>query len=266
MPIRRVVASLLVCAAGLVAAEVDDVTLTYSYEEVADGRDIHEGIYGSHGAGEFDEWRLHLGLAPAIDLVQLKSTVNGQAYPGPGFVETDLVVSDPAMASQLGLIWVLGDYESGDEGWFSTLGVEFTQRNYRILYGIGSASVPLSLNSMAVHFGMGYGRYLGSRLRYEFEPFVNAGLMWTELDLIDLTIPAPELRVSGGPQIEAGLRNALIWHPAATQTWHLGAALDYRIGYAQTIFHDSSTSGDIRSEARFWWNGFGGSLFYGHKF
>lgn len=266
MPTSRVVASLLACAVGCAAAEVDDVTMTYSYEEVAAGKDIHEGIYGSHGAGEFDEWRLHLGVSPGIDRIQLKTTINGNAYPGPASVETDRVISDPALSPQIGLVWVLGDYERGDEGWFSTLGFEFTRREYKILYGLGAESVPLNLNAVTVHFGMGYGWYLGSRLRYEFEPFVNAGMMWTELDLIDMSIPAPEIRVSGGPQIEAGIRNALIWHPARTQEWHLGAALDYRTGYAQTIFETSGTAGDIRSEVRFWWYGFGGSLFYGHKF
>ncbi len=266
MPIRRVAASLFACAIGCAAAEVDDVTLTYSYEEVAAGRDIDEGIYGSHGSGEFDEWRLHLGLSPGIDRVQLKTTINGNAYPGPASVETDRVISDPALPPQIGLVWVLGDYERGDEGWFSTLGLEFTRREYKILYGLGAESVPLNLNALTVHFGMGYAWYLGSRLRYELEPFVSAGMMWSELDLIDLSIPAPEIRLSGGPQFEAGVRNALIWHPARTQAWHLGASLDYRTGYAQTIFHDSGTAGDIRSEVRFWWYGFGGSLFFGQKF
>ena len=266
MPIRRVAASLFACAIGCAAAEVDDVTLTCSYEEVAAGRDIDEGIYGSHGSGEFDEWRLHLGLSPGIDRVQLKTTINGNAYPGPASVETDRVISDPALPPQIGLVWVLGDYERGDEGWFSTLGLEFTRREYKILYGLGAESVPLNLNALTVHFGMGYAWYLGSRLRYELEPFVSAGMMWSELDLIDLSIPAPEIRLSGGPQFEAGVRNALIWHPARTQAWHLGASLDYRTGYAQTIFHDSGTAGDIRSEVRFWWYGFGGSLFFGQKF
>ncbi len=264
MPIRRVVASLLACAVGLVAAEVDDVTMTYTYEETAAGRDIHEGIYGSHGAGEFDEWRLHLGLAPAIDRVQLKTNINGNPYPGPGAVETDLVVS--ALSPQIGLVWVLGDYEGGDHGWFSTLGFEFTRREYKILYGLGVASVPLDLNSLTAHFGMGYAWYLGSRLRYEFEPFVNAGMMWTDLDLIDLSTSTPDIQLSGGPQIEAGIRNALIWHPARTQAWHLGAALDYRTAYAQTMYDGSGEAGDIRSEVRFWWYGFSASLFYGAKF
>ena len=266
MPTRqvRVVASLLACIVGLVA--VDDVTMTYSYEEVSAGRDINENIYGSHGSGEFDEWRIRLGFAPGLDLVQLKSSVNGAAYPGPGQVETDQVVNSPAMAPQIGMEWVLGDYEGGDEGWFTTLGLEYTQREYTILYGLGAASVPLKLNSVTISFGMGYGWYLNSRVRYEIEPFINAGMMWTELDLIDLSVPAPEIQVSGGPVIEGGLRNALIWHPARTQAWHLGAALDYRTGYAQTVYHSSGTAGDVDSEVRLWWHGFCYSVFYGAKF
>ena len=266
MPNRpvHVVASLLACVAGLVAA--DDVTQTYSYEEIAAGRDIHEGIYGSHGSGEFDEWRLHLGVAPGLDRIQLKTTINGDPYPGPGIPETDRVVNKPAMPPQIGLVWVLGDYERGDEGWFSTFGVEYTRREYKILYGLGTATVPLNLDSLTVNIGMGYAWYLGSRLRYEFQPFVNAGIMWTELDLINLTDRVPELRISSGPVIEGGLRNALIWHPARTQAWHIGGALDYRTGYAQTIFRNSGPEGDIRSEARFYWYGFCASLFYGAKF
>ncbi len=266
MPTRpvRIVVSLIAGIAGLVA--VDDVTLTYTYEEVAAGRDIHEGIYGSQGAGEFDEWRVHLGVAPGIDRIQIKSTINGDPYPGPGAIESDKVVNSPALPPQIGVVWVLGDYQRGDEGWFSTLGFEFTRREYKILYGIGAASVPLNLNAITAHFGMGYGWYLNSRFRYEFEPFVNAGLMWNELDLLDMSIPAPEVRISAGPIIEGGLRNVLVWHPARTQAWHLGATVDYRTGYAQSIFHDSGAAGDINSEVRLWWYGFGYSVFYGHKF
>ncbi len=266
MPTRqaRVVASLLACIAGLVA--VDDVTMTYSYDEVAAGRDIKEGIYASHGSGEFDEWRLRFGLAPGIDRVRLKSTVNGLPHPGPSAVENDGVVNSPAMAPLIGVAWVLGDYDRGDEGWFATLGVEYTRRRYTIRYGLGVASVPLKLSAATISVGMGYGCYLSSRLRYEVEPFINAGMMWSELDLVDLSIPAPEVRVSGGPVIEGGLRNALIWHPARTQAWHLGAALDYRYGYAQTAYRDSGTYGDINSEAQFWWYGFSYSVFYGMKF
>lgn len=267
MPTRpvRVVASLLACAVGI-AAEVDDVTMTYSYEETAAGRDIHEGIYGSHGNGEFDEWRLHLGVAPGMDRIQLKTSINGNAYPGPAAVETDRLVNDPPMPPQIGLMWVLGDYDSADEGWFNTLGGEFTRRNYKIIYDIGAASVPLNLSALTLHFGMGYAWYLGGRVRYELEPFVNAGMMWTDLDLVDMTIPAPEVKVSGGPVIEGGLRNALIWHPGSSQSWHLGGALDYRTGYAQTIYNSEDAAGAVRSEVRFYWYGICGSIFYGHKF
>jgi hypothetical protein len=260
----RAVATLIACAAVLGAA--DDMISTYTFEEVADGRDIHEGIYGGHGDGEFDEWRLHLGVAPGLDRIQLKSTINGSAYPGPPSVETDKVINNPALSPQIGLEWVLGDYDRGDQGWFYSMGVEYTRREYKVLYALGTASVPLKLNAVAVQFGMGYAYYLTSSLRYEFEPFATVGLMWNELDLIDLSIPAPTTRMSAGPLVEAGLRNALIWHPGGTQSWHLGAALDYRTGYAQTIYNESGAAGDVRSEVRLWWYGFGGSLFYGQKF
>jgi len=258
----RIVASLLACSAGLVAVD----NATYSYDELAAGRDIHDDIYSKHGGGEFDEWRIHLGYAPAIDRAQLKSTVKGQAYPGNGYAETDKVVSSPALSPQIGLEWVLGDYEGGDYGWFATLGLEYTRRNYRILYGLGTASVPLRMDVVTAKIGMGYGWYLNDSLRYEFEPFVDAGMMWTELDLIDLSLPAPTVRVSGGPTIEGGLRNALIWHPGRTQSWHLGVTLDYRAGYAQTIFHTSGPDGDVDSEVRFWWYGFCSSVLVGAKF
>ncbi len=267
MPHRpiRVVASLLACIAMAAAAD-DDVTLGYSYEDIAAGRDIHEGIYGSHGSGEFDEWRLHLGIAPGIDRIQLRTSINGDPYPGPGVVETDRVINDPALAPQIGVEWVLGDYERGDQGWFSTFGLEYTRRDYKILYGLGASSIPLRLNALTAQFGMGYGWYLSNQFRYELEPFVSGGMMWTDLDLIDLSIPAPVVKVSGGPVVEGCLRNALIWHPGNTQGWHLGAALDYRVGYAQTIYNDTGAAGDVRSEVRFWWYGFGTSVFYGAKF
>ena len=45
------------------------------------------------------------------------------------------------------------------------------------------------------------------------------------------------------------------------------AALDWRTGYAQTIYNaEDATLGNIRGEVRLWWYGFGGSLFYGQKF
>lgn len=268
----RVVATLLACAGALAAGdavpETDiDVTRSYSYDEIAEGRDIHEGIYGSHGDGEFDEWRIHLGVSPGLDRVQIKSNINGNPYPGPAFVETDRVVNDPALPPQIGLVWVLGDYERRDGGWFYTLGLEYTRRDYQILYGIGADSVPLRLNAVAAHLGMGHAWYLHPRLRVEVEPFAAVGMMWNELDLIDLSIPAPEKVWNGGPLIEGGIRSAVVWHPARTQSWHLGAALDWRTGYAQTIYNaEDATLGNIRGEVRLWWYGFGGSLFYGQKF
>lgn len=260
----RVVATLIACVTALAA--MDDVTSEYTFEEVAQGRDIHEGIYGNTGDGEFDEWRLHLGTAQNLDRIQLKSKLNGDPYPGDPSTETDRVVSNPTFSPQIGLIWVLGDYERGDQGWFYTLGLEYTYREYQILYALGTNSVPLKLHTVAAQLGMGYAWYLTSRLRYEFEPFLTLGVMWSELDLLDLSIPAPEKRSSAGPVIECGIRNALIWHPAATQAWHLGAAVDYRSGYAQTTFADTGEFGTINSEVRMWWYGFGASVFYGAKF
>jgi hypothetical protein len=267
MPSRQVaaVATVIACTAAALSA-ADDITLTYTYEETAEGRDIHEGIYGSHGAGEFDEWRLRLGLAPGMDRVQIKTDINGQPYPGPGDVETDKVINDPALPPRIALDWILGDYERGDSGWFASLGIEYTRREYQILYGIGAASPPLNLHALNLRVGMGYAWYLTNRFRYEFEPYLSGGLMWTELDLIDLSVPAPAIEVSGGPVFETGVRNSLIWHPAKTQAWHLGASVDYVYGYAQTIYESTGSAGDIRSEVRFWWYGLGYSLFYGAKF
>lgn len=267
MPNRTVcAASLLILAAGLAAGEADDVTLSYSFEDVAAGRDINEGIYGSHGAGEFDEWRLHLGLAPGFDRIQLKTTVNGAAYLGDEAVEKDKVLNDPPLPPQIGLVWVLGDYEAGDQGWFTTFGLEYTRRSYQIIYQIQVLSNELDLQSLTVHLGMGYGWYITSRFRYEIQPFINAGLLWTDLDLVDMDSMTPSIESDSGPLIEGGLRNSLIWHPGNSQAWHLGLSLDYRTGYAQTIFQDEGAGGTVRSEVRFWWYGFGGSLFYGHKF
>jgi len=262
----RVAASLLAIAAGLAAGEADDVTLSYSYEDTAAGRDINEGVYGSHGAGEFDEWRLHLGLAPGFDRIQVASSLNGDPYFGNSLVETDRVLNDPALPPQIGLVWVLGDYEGSQEGWFATLGLEYTKRDYQIIYEIKVLSQELSLQSFTAHLGMGYAWYLGSRFRYEIEPFVNAGIMFTDLDVVDLASSTQSMESNSGPVIEGGLRNALIWHPAATQSWHLGFALDYRVGYAQTIYQQTDGTDEWRSEIRFHWYGFGGSLFYGHKF
>jgi len=265
------VATLISCACALGAA--DSVTSEYSFEELSNGRDIHEGIYGSNGDGEFDEWRLHLGYAPALDRIQLKGKVNGDPYPGPPAVETDKVISDPAVSPQIGLVWVLGDYARGDQGWFYTLGLEYTHREYQILYGLGTLSNELKLNAVSARMGMGYAWYLNPHLRYEIEPFLAVGVMWNELDLLDLSAKSPTIRSSSGPLIEGGLRNALIWHPASTQAWHLGVALDYRSGYAQATFHDKQTSTSngatddtLDSEVRMWWYGFGASLFYGRKF
>lgn len=260
----RVVVTLIACVTAMAAA--DDVTSEYTFEDVARGRDIHEGIYGSAGDGEFDEWRLHLGTAPNLDRIQLKGKLNGDPYPGDPYVETDRMVSDPAFSPQIGLTWVLGDYERGDQGWFYTLGIEYTYREYQILYALGTNSVPLKLHTFAAQLGMGYGWYLNPRFRVEIEPLLTAGIMWNELDLLDMNVPAPSVRSSTGPMIEGGLRGSLIWHPAATQAWHLGTSVDYRSGYAQTTFHDTGTFGTLDSEVRLWWYGFGASVFYGAKF
>lgn len=267
MPLRRPVrAAVMLIACAVAAGAAEDITSEYTYEEVAGGRDIHEGIYGSTGDGEFDEWRLHLGTAPNLDRVQIKNKLNGAAYPGDPYVETDKVVSEPSYSPQIGLQWVLGDYDRADEGWFYTLGLEYTYRQYRILYALGTNSSELPFHSLSARVGMGYGWYLTPRFRFEFEPFVALGIMWNELDLIDLAVPRPENRSSNGPIIEGGVRTSLIWHPAATQAWHLGAALDYRSGYAQTTFADSGDFGTVTGEMRLWWYGFGGAVFYGAKF
>lgn len=266
MPSRRLVSAAVTLFAAASACGAADITSGYSFEEVADGRDIHEGIYGSASDGEFDEWRLHLGTAPNLDRIQLKSKLNGAPYPGDPAIETDKVVSEPTFSPQIGLQWVLGDYERADQGWFYTLGLEYTFRQYRILYALGTNSSELTLHTLAARLGMGYGWYLSERFRFEFEPFVSAGVMWNELDLLDLSVPQPENRSSTGPVIEGGARASLLWHPAATQTWHLGAAVDYRSGYAQTTFHDSGDAGTLDSEVRLWWYGIGASVFYGTRF
>ena len=260
----RVVASLLACSVGLFAA--DDVTMEYTYDELAAGQDIHEGLYGSQGSGEFDEWRIHLGVSPSIDRVQVKSNSNGQAYPGPKFVETDKVINDPIMPRQIGLTWVMGDYASANEGWFVTLGLEYTWRTYSILYANGTDSSNLKVNSLAMHFGLGYAWYINPNLRYEIEPFVSPGMLWTTLEVRDPASEDVGLEAQGGAMFEAGLRNALIWHPAHTQAWHLGLSIDYRTGYGQVIYNDNTIAGPVHNEARFFWYGLCGALFYGHKF
>ena len=267
MPIRPVGVALTLLACASVAAAAD-VTDEYSYEDIAAGRDIHEGVYAKLSGGEFDEFRLQLGVAPGIDRVQVSSSINGAAYPGPALKETDRAYNDPALPTQIALTWILGDFDEPDQGWYYSLGLEFTQRQYLVLYGVGSESSELDLNALALHIGMGYAWYLDPRWRVEIEPFVAAGLMWTELDLFDVseTTPLPANKRSDGPLIEAGLRTALVWHPQATQEWHIGAALDYRAGYAQTHYKNSGPGGDVESEYRLWWYGFGASLFYGQRF
>lgn len=266
MPSRQVAAVATVIACTGVLAALDDVTLTYSPDEIADGRDIDEGIYGSHGSGEFDEWRLRLGWGPGMDRIKLKQEINGAPYPGPSRIEEDHVANDPVVAPTIGLQWVLGDYDSADQGWFSSIAIEYARRDYTIIYTFGAESVPLTLQAVTVYAGMGYGWYLNSRLRYELEPFVGAGMMWAELDLVDLDQGIPAVQASGGPVVEGGLRNALIWHPARTQGWHVGASLDYRMGYAQTNFDDEGAIGTLRSEAQFYWAGLGAMFFVGGKF
>lgn len=262
--------TLVVLLAGISSAAAadggSDMSLEYTYEEQAAGKDIHEAIYGSHGDGEFDEWRLHLGAAPGLDRIQLKTLLNGQPYPGPGYPETDRVINEPFLAPQIGLTWVLGDYERADQGWFYTLGLEYTRRDYTILYGLGADSAELRLNAVTAGVGMGYAWYLNPHWRFEINPFATMGAMWNELDLIDTQLNVPNIRRSRGVVVEVGVRNSLIWHPAKTQEWHLGGAVDYRSGYAQTIFHDENPGGKIDSEVRLWWYGFGYSIFYGQKF
>ncbi len=255
----RCAASLLACAGVLVAAD------NYSYDDLSKGNDINEGVYGSHGGGEFDEWRLTLGLAPGIDRIRIKTEVDGAAYPGPAAVENDRVYNDPALAPQIGLLWVLGDFQGPDHGWFYTLGLEYTRRDYTIIYELGAESQELTLQALTAQVGMGYAWYMGPSWRYEFEPFVSVGLMWNEMDLIDLASQQPTTETAPGPVFEGGIRNALIWHPGS-QEWHIGVAVDYRVGYATSSYVANTLNGNVESKVELNWHGFGSALFYGHKF
>ncbi|MEK7413226.1 MAG: hypothetical protein AAB263_07905 [Planctomycetota bacterium] len=274
MPVRPVplVASLLASVAALVAAEQPpvprrpDITRDMSYEDWLAGRDIKEQIYGSAQSGEFDEWRFHIGWVPGIDRVQVKSTVGGTAYPGPVNVETDRTLNNPVFGTTLEAEWILGDFDHERDGWFYSLGFEYYERRYKILYAVGANSPDLTMIATGVGVGMGYAWYLTPHWRYEIQPKLTLGLVWNQIDLLDLELANQSNKTGTGPYIELGLRQALIWHPANTQRWHLGASLDYRAGYAQTSYRTQTVLGDTNSEVRLWWAGFGATLFYGQRF
>lgn len=261
----RICATLLVCAGGLAAVDAD-VTRDYTWEEMQAGKDIHEDIYNSLSSGEFDEWRFRLGIHPGIDRIQVKSEISGTAYPGPAYAETDKVVNDPAVATAMSLGWILGDFDSATQGWFYGLSLDYVKRTYRILYAIGTGSTDLDLHALGVGMQMGYAWYTGPRVRFEVAPVVGVGIIWNELDLVSLESGYQQNKLGIGPYVEGGVRGAVVWHPAKTQAWHLGAELDYIAGYGQTMFHDKGPLGTLDSEARLWWLGFGASVFYGHRF
>lgn len=268
-PARNCALLLVVCATGLAAAE-NDASRDYTWEELQAGRDIKEGIYNRLSGGEFDEWRLRIGLHPGLDRIQIKNKIAGIAYPGPAYVETDRVVNDPGLPMDARLSWILGDFDAEDQGWFYGLGLDYVGRNYRVLYGVGTGSTDLALYTAGVNLQMGYAWYLGSRVRLELAPTMGFGLMWNQIDAVNLQTGYQENRLGAGGYFELGGRAALVWHPARTQAWHLGLELDYTGGYGQTSFNtkDNSTGTElaIDSEVRLWWVGFGAGLFYGRRF
>jgi hypothetical protein len=268
MPFRsaRIVASLAVCV-GLLAA-VDEVPLEhkYSYDDLAAGRDIHEGVYGGTTSGEFDEWRLNLGLAPGVDVIQVKNKLNGVPSPGPSFVESDKVINSPALATNAQIQWVLGDFDRADRGWFYTIGLDYVLRSYTIRYANQTNSPQLDLHAIGLHLGIGHAWYLSPSLRYELEPFVGGGAFITELDAVSTQTGNAKVSTTLGSVAEAGVRQSIVWHPGDTQTWHVGASFDYRTGYAQTTFHDKGPIGNYDTEVRLWWWGIGTSIFYGCRF
>ena len=273
MPVRldRIVAAMVACVGVLAAVDQPDprereIGHDYTYEDIAAGKDIHEGVYHGLSGGEFDEWRIRLGTLPALDRVQVKSTVAGAAYPGPVSVETDKTISKPPFAVDIQIEWILGDFDKTKEGWFYSLGFEYYERDYKILYAVGASSPALHLFSTGVSVGMGYARYVTPHLRYEIEPMMTAGLVWNQIDLIDLAQANQDNKLGTGPYIEGCLRQSLVWHPGKTQGWHVGVSLDYRGGYAQTSYRTQTSLGDLNSEVRLWWVGFGGSIFYGRRF
>lgn len=261
----RIAATLLACAAGLVAAD-DLGGTTYSWDELQRGKDIHEDIYNSLSGGEFDEWRLGITMAPVLDRIQLKSDINGQPYPGPVAVETDRAFNDPFMAPGLSLAWVLGDFDREDQGWYYAFGLDYTRRQYHILYAIGTESNLLTSHQMGVSFEAGYMWYVHPNWRVELAPRLAGGLMWNQVDSIDMNSGLSATPFSQGYYIEAGGRAALAWHPSGSKAWHIGLGMDYRSGYGQVIFNDEGALGTTRTEARMWWYGFGYSLYYGHRF
>lgn len=262
-------ALLLVCASGLAAVD-NDITRDYTAEEMRAGRDIKEGVYNGLSGGEFDEWRFRLGVHPGLDRIQIKSTVAGLAYPGPAYVETDRVVNMPALPRDLSLTWILGDFDVEDQGWFYGLGLEYVSRRYRIIYGIGTASPELNLHAIGIGVQMGYAWYLSPVVRLEVAPTLGFGLMWNQMDLVDLVTTDQKSQLGSGGYLEGGVRTAVLWHPAKTQTWHIGFELNLLTGYGQTSFHIKDTTAGVTtsvdSEVRLWWVGFGGALFYGHRF
>lgn len=122
--------------------------------------------------------------------------------------------------------------------------------------------------------GMGYGWYWGPTWRWELAAFGSIGAMWTEIETVDLVSLRPKVAVDSGPQFEAGVRAAAVWHPSYTQAWHLGTLVDYRVGYAQTVYrtdvevinHGVPETQSVRGEFQFRWHGFGYGIFFGHRF
>lgn len=268
-PARNCALLLVACATGLAAAD-NDASRDYTWEELRAGRDIQEGIYNRLTGGEFDEWRLRLGVHPGLDRIQIKNNISGIGYPGPAFVETDKIVNDPALPMDVNLGWILGDFDAEDQGWFYGLGLGYVSRNYRILYGIGTASTDLALQSIGVDIQMGYAWYLNPRLRVELAATLGYGLMWNQIDLVELPSGFQKNQLGSGGYLEGGGRAALVWHPARTQAWHLGLEVNYLTGYGQVAFHTEDSTGgiitNVDSEARLWWVGFGVGVFYGHRF
>jgi len=261
----RIAASLLVCAAALAAADGLG-TEAYTWDELQAGKDIHEGIYNSLAGGEFDEWRLGITLSPTIDRIQVKGDVNGAPYPGPAGTETDRAYSVRDLGRGLSLTWVLGDFDRSDQGWYYGLGLDYSSRTYHILYAVGTESERLTAHLLGASFEYGYMWYLDPHWRLELGARVAGGPMWNQMDMVEMTSGFSDTPFAQGVWIEGGGRAAIAWHPTGTKAWNIGLGMDYRHGYGQ-VFHDvEGPLGDMRTEVRMWWYGFGYSLFYGHRF
>lgn len=258
----------LAAAAALVPSAIAATSAVpeTTYEDLVAGRDIYESIYGGYNTFEFDEWRLHLGLAPGLDRVRLRGDFNAAPYPGPRLVESDRVRNDPALPPRLGISWVLGDFVLPDRGWFYTVGLEYTQRDFVILYDNGADSPQLRSDAVALRMGYGFAWYLATHLRYELEAYAAPSLVWSEVDTPDPSTLAPVKPTGTGFGIDGGIRQALVVHPQGGQSWHLGLALDYEVGYARTTFDTSGPGGVIALTSEYMYNGFGYSAFFGHRF